>query len=336
MDSVHAFWNATSAFWGHLAQVRFGALGIAVLLVLANLLLRATAWRSILAAAHPGTRVRWRSVTAAYLSGVGTNAIVPARAGDVMKVYMAHRSIPGSAYTTIASSLLAETALDVVIGPALLLAAYSTGRVPHLPALGRLAAFEWSFFAAHLRWFALALAVILILIGVFFGYLERRVTAFWTRVSLGLAILRMPQRYLRRVASLQLLGWVCRAAAMYWFLTAFRISAGVVDATLALSAQSAATLLPLTPGGVGTQQALLGYMFRSAAPASTVLAFSVGMQVAVTLTNVVAGGAALSLTFRRLPWRAHAEAKPPPGTAPARRRRWPRKSDPERDPDPAR
>ena len=55
-----------------------------------------------------------------------------------------------------------------------------------------------------------------------------------------------------------------------------------MDAALALSAQSAPTLLPLTPGGVGTQQALLGYMFRDAAATSRVLAFSVGMQVATT------------------------------------------------------
>jgi uncharacterized membrane protein YbhN (UPF0104 family) len=309
MDSVHSFWSATTAFWSHVLDVRFSALLVAVLFVLANLILRATAWRSILVDAHPGSKVRWRGATAAYLAGVGTNSIVPARAGDAMKVYMAHRSIPGSSYTTIAATLLPETLVDIVIGPTLLLLAYSSGRVPHLPALGHLAAFEWSFFAEHLRWFALVLAAVLIAVGVFFGYLERRVTAFWARVSLGFAILRRPRRYLRRVALLQVAGWACRAAAMYWFLRAFHVPGGVVDATLALSAQSASTLLPLTPGGVGTQQALLGYMFRASAPAGTVLAFSIGMQVAVTLTNVAAGATALSLTFRRLPWHAHRDAR---------------------------
>ena len=102
-----------------------------------------------------------------------------------MKVYLAHRSMPKAAYTTITSSLLAETLVDVVIGPALLIAAYLTGRIPHLPALGHLAAFEWSFFASHARWFMLALAVILILLGVFFTYVERHVVAFWARVRLG-------------------------------------------------------------------------------------------------------------------------------------------------------
>ena len=93
---------------------------------------------------------------------------------------------------------------------------------------------------------------------------------------------------------------------MYWFLEAFRVPAGVVDAALALSAQSASTLLPFTPGGVGPQQALLGYMFRNAAATSRVLAFSIGMQVAITVSNAVAGGIAIWLTLRRLPWRARA------------------------------
>ncbi len=169
--------------------------------------------------------MRWRSIVGAYLAGVGLNAIVPARGGDVMKIYLAHRAMPKAAYTTITSSLLAETLLDVAIGPALLIAAYLTGRIPHLPALGHLAAFEWSFFAAHARWFMLIVAVTLILLGVFFTYVERHVVAFWDRVRLGLAILTTPRRYFRTVVPLQLAGWCCRIAAMYWFLIAFRVPA---------------------------------------------------------------------------------------------------------------
>jgi uncharacterized protein (TIRG00374 family) len=304
VKSLQSFWHATTAFGNQLADVRLSALAIAIGFTLANLILRASAWRIILQAGYPEGRVRWRSIVGAYLAGVGLNAIVPARGGDVMKIYLAHRSMPKAAYTTITSSLIAETLLDVAIGPALLIAAYLTGRIPHLPALGHLAAFEWSFFAAHARWFMLAVAITLILLGVFFTYVERHVTAFWDRVRLGLAILTTPRRYFRTVVPLQLAGWCCRIAAMYWFLIAFRVPAGIVDATLALSAQSAATLLPLTPGGVGTQQALLGYMFRDAATTSRVLAFSVGMQVATTAANAIAGGIAIWLTLRRLPWRA--------------------------------
>lgn len=306
MRSLHAFWQATTAFWSHLTDVRLDALLIAVGFTLANLILRASAWRIILQAGYAEGRVRWRSIVAAYLAGVGVNSIVPARGGDVMKVYLAHRAMPKAAYTTITSSLLAETLVDIVVGPALLIAAYLTGRIPHLPALGHLAAFEYSFFASHARWFMLGLATALILVGVFFTYVERHVARFWARVRLGLAILLTPRRYFRTVVPLQLAGWACRIAAMYWFLNAFRVPAGVIDATLALSAQSASTLLPFTPGGVGPQQALLGYMFRNAAATSRVLAFSIGMQVAITTANAVAGGIAIWLTLRRLPWRTRA------------------------------
>jgi uncharacterized protein (TIRG00374 family) len=304
VNSLQSFWHATTDFWAQITDVRGSALLIAVGFTLANLILRASAWRIILQAGYPEGRVRWRSIVGAYLAGVGLNAILPARGGDVMKVYLAHRSMPKAAYTTITSSLLAETLVDVVIGPALLIAAYLTGRIPHLPALGRLAAFEWSFFASHARWFMLAVAVLLILLGVFFTYVERHVVAFWERVRLGLVILTTPRRYFRTVVPLQLLGWCCRIGAMYWFLAAFRVPAGVVTAALALAAQSASTLLPLTPGGVGTQQALLGYMFRHAAPTSRVLAFSVGMQFVSTLTSAVVGGLAIWFTLRRLPWKA--------------------------------
>jgi uncharacterized membrane protein YbhN (UPF0104 family) len=310
VNSLQSFWNAAVDFGNHIADVRVEALVFAVGFTLANLLLRASAWRVILQAAYPEGRVRWRSIVGAYLAGAGVNSILPARGGDVMKIYLAHRAMPKAAYTTITSSLLAETLVDVFIGPVLLLAAYLTGRIPHLPALGHLAAFEWSFFAAHARWFLLVVAVLLILLGVFFTYVERHVAAFWSRVRLGLAILTTPRRYFRTVVPLQLAGWCCRIGAMYWFLAAFHIPASVVDATLGLSAQSASTLLPLTPGGLGTQQALLGYMFRNAAATSTVLAFSVGMQVMVTLTTAVSGGIAISLALRRLPWRARPAAPP--------------------------
>ena len=89
-----------------------------------------------------------------------------------------------------------------------------------------------------------------------------------------------------------------------------------MDALLALTAGSAATLLPLTPGGVGPQQALLGYMFRNAAPTSAVLSFSVGMQFAITLTYIILGGIAIMLTLRRLPWNASVPKPAEPEPAP--------------------
>ena len=292
---------------------------MALLFYLANLLLRATAWRNILIAARPSERFRWRTVTGAYLAGVGVNAIVPARGGDVVKIYLVHRSVPKTPYATIVSSLLAETLFDMVIGPLLLLWAFSRGLIPGAPALssGKLGAFEWSFFAGHGRLLGFVLAGLLIALAVAVTPIERRVSSFWDRVKDGLAILRTPGRYLRRVVSLQALGWICRVVAMFYFLEAFHIPAGIDDAALELSAGSIATLMPLTPGGVGPQQALLVYMFGSVASRSAVLSFSVGMQFAITLATAVIGGLCLALMLRQLPWKARIPRGPGPDAAPA-------------------
>ena len=94
-----------------------------------------------------------------------------------------------------------------------------------------------------------------------------------------------------------------RAFAMYFFLKAFHVPAGLDDAALALVAGSLSTLLPFTPGGVGPQQALLVYMFNGVASRSAVLSFSVGTQVAVTVSNAVVGFTCMAVMLKRAPWR---------------------------------
>jgi uncharacterized membrane protein YbhN (UPF0104 family) len=317
--SLHTFWDACTAFVDQFSRVGVEALALALLFYACNLLLRATAWRNILRAARPQERFRWRTVTGAYLSGVGVNALVPARGGDVVKLYLVHRTVPATPYTTLASSLLAETLFDTVVGPLLLLWAFSRGLIPGIPALssGKLGAFEWSFFAGHGRLLAFVVAALLIGLAIAVTPIERRVSSFWERVKEGLAILRTPSRYLRRVVVYQALGWICRVAAMFEFLAAFHIPAGIDDAALALTAGSISTLMPLTPGGVGPQQALLVYMFSNVASRSAVLSFSVGMQFAITALTAILGGVSLALMLRRLPWKARIPRGPAPDAAPA-------------------
>jgi uncharacterized membrane protein YbhN (UPF0104 family) len=318
VESIHDFWHATTAFAGHISDVGLGALLLALCFQVANLLLRASAWRNILRAALPDSRIRWRTVTGSYLAGAGVNAVVPARGGDVMKLFLVHRSVPEAHYPTIASTLFAETLFDIVVGSTLLAWAFSRGLIPGTPQLsGKLGAFEWSFFAGHGKLLAVLLAVFLLVIAFAMTWIEGHVYRFWEHVKDGLAILTMPERYLKGVVSLQALGWGCRLMAMYWFLQAFNVPADLTDAATALSAGSIATLLPLTPGGAGTQQALLAYMFRGVASQSTVLSFSVGMQFAITLTTATLGGICLAVMLKRAPWKAtRVPDQVPPAAAP--------------------
>ena len=318
MESIHDFWHATTAFAGHISDVGLGALLLALCFQVANLLLRASAWRNILRAALPESRIRWRTVTGSYLAGAGVNAVVPARGGDVMKLFLVHRSVPEAHYPTIASTLFAETLFDIVVGSTLLAWAFSRGLIPGTPQLsGKLGAFEWSFFARPRE-----------AAGGAAGRVPARhrlrddVDRGARQPLLGTCQGRPrhpdnAQRYLKGVVSLQALGWGCRLMAMYWFLQAFNVPADLTDAATALSAGSIATLLPLTPGGAGTQQALLAYMFRGVASQSTVLSFSVGMQFAITLTTATLGGICLAVMLKRAPWKAtRVPDQVPPAAAP--------------------
>ena len=78
---------------------------------------------------------------------------------------------------------------------------------------------------------------------------------------------------------------------------------------------SLSTLVPATPGGIGTEQALLVYAFRDIGVArSTLLAFSVGMKIVLTVVNVIVGFAALFLTLGTVRFRSVVAA--PGGEAP--------------------
>jgi uncharacterized membrane protein YbhN (UPF0104 family) len=81
---VDGILDATRAFFDGLASVKWGPLALGVLCHLLKVAARTRAWRNIVQAAYPETDVRWRSVYGSYVAGVGVNAIVPARGGDVL------------------------------------------------------------------------------------------------------------------------------------------------------------------------------------------------------------------------------------------------------------
>jgi hypothetical protein len=75
--------------------------------------------------------------------------------------------------------------------------------------------------------------------------------------------------------------------------------------------QSLSTLVPLTPGGIGTEQGLIVYVFSGRAAKAAILSFSVGMKVALLTANLVVGFCAIALMLRTLHWRrALAEGEP--------------------------
>jgi uncharacterized membrane protein YbhN (UPF0104 family) len=297
MESIRSFFDAAGAFLDHLSEVNLNALLIALTLHCANLLLRTKAWYTIISAAFPRDKISKRMVLGAYVAGVGINAFAPARGGDVVKIATVRNRVAGSSVPALTSSLLAETVFDFAVATTLMTWAYGTGRLPALPDLPNAPAFEWSFIARHTQGAMMAIAIAFIAGWLLLRWLGHHVRAFWLRIEQGLVILRQPRRYFRYVALYQALGWCCRLGTAYFLLEAFGVRATITNALLVLVVGSISTMLPITPGGAGAQQALLVIVLAGQASSSSLLAYSVGAQVAVTAFNALLGAAALFLLF---------------------------------------
>jgi uncharacterized membrane protein YbhN (UPF0104 family) len=315
-SSLSHFFHGVDAFFSNLAGIDWGAFAIALLFYLGMLIARTRGWFNTVRAAYPNTRIPYTRIAAAYLAGAGVNAIVPARGGDVLKVFLAKNQIPDSSYPTVASSFAIESVFDMSAGILVLIYALTQGLLPKPPDLPSLPAFEISFWAAHPRFLLFFLT--LLGLGAIIGFvlLVDRAEVFWRRLKQGVVILTDRRRYLRQVASWQGLAWLCRFGSFWFFLEAFHIGGSVSNVLLVMSVQAISTLLPFTPGGAGAQQALLVASLAGASKAD-VLAYSVGQQIAIAAWAAIIGFGALFLVFRTTNWRqlvaegkaAQAEAK---------------------------
>ena len=128
-----------------------------------------------------------------------------------------------------------------------------------------------------------------------FALLSVRARAFWVRVRQGVTILSDRPRYLREVATLQALGWICRFAAFWFLLEAFRVGGSVKNVLLVFAVNQVAGAVPFTPGGAGVQQALLVKVFATSAPTAVVAAYSVGQQIAIATFTALVGLGAVDL-----------------------------------------
>jgi hypothetical protein len=299
-SSFDSFVDALETFFSDLAAVQWSALAVGLGLHLAHHLCRSRAWFNTLRAAYPHERFQWRRIAGAQIAGVGVNSILPARAGDVTKIYFAKHSVPNSSYPAITSSFVVDSVFDLPVGVLVLLYAIAAGGLPSLDLLPTLPAFDLAFWAEHPRFLLFTVTVVVIGLLVLFAVLSVRAVEFWQRIKQGVVILNEPRRYLRAVASWMAAGWLLRFGAFWFFLEAFNIGGSVQNVLFMMGVQAVSTLTPFTPGGAGAQQALLVYAFRDVASNSAVLAYSVGQQVAMAAFNVTCSLVAIFLMARTL------------------------------------
>jgi uncharacterized protein (TIRG00374 family) len=297
-DSISSFLDAVGKFFSDLAAVHWPALLLGLLFFGLNLTLRSRAFFHSLRAAYPAVPFQWRRIWGAYFAAVGFNNVVPARGGDVIKLFLTRSSIPGSRYPTVAAAFFVESIFDACVGVLVLIFAFTQGVFPKPPDFAKLSSFDIAYLADHFRLTLFLLTVLAIVALIGFAWLSTRVKAFWARVRQGVTILSDRRRYLREVASLQVVAWLCRFAAFWFLLDAFRVGGSVRNVLLVFAVNQVAGAVPFTPGGAGVQQALLVKVFASSAPTAVVAAYSVGQQIAIAAFTALTGLAAVVFIFR--------------------------------------
>lgn len=221
----------------------------AILINLLSVVVRSTAWRIVLHEAFPHTRLRSRSVFAAFCVGLLGNAALPGRVGELARVAVLSRRVrrPG-AWATIVGSVFAHRMFDVIASAALVVYVLYAARLP--------------------KWAVPGLAIVLgVGLGLLFAglLLARRhhhtmadefgaVRRILAMARSGLTVLHRPAP---AVAALcfQLCGWGAQIFAVWASMRAFQIEGSIPAAALVLVLINLATVFPLWPGNIGLVQA---------------------------------------------------------------------------------
>jgi hypothetical protein len=231
-----------------------------VLLHYGHQVVRIRGWWNILRASYPEAEtLRYRDVVAAYFAGSGLNAVVPARGGDVMKLYMVKQKIPNGHYPTLVASFVPEGLFEAVFGLALLVWALAQGFIPVPTSRLELPTFDVSFIIAHPILTTIIAGALALVVMFFVRWLRRGGQRFLERLKLGLVVLRRPREYVEQVVSWQAAGRVIRLGSLACFLAAFAIPVTLASVVLVMAAQGGGRIIPIAPVSSGLRLAMLTY-----------------------------------------------------------------------------
>jgi hypothetical protein len=271
-----------------------------VLLHYAHQVVRIRGWWNILRASYPeAVTLRYRDVVAAYFAGSGLNAVVPARGGDVMKLYMVKQRIPEGRYPTLIATFLPEGLFETACGLALLVWALARGFVPVPTSRLELPTLDVSLLIHHPILSAIVGGTLAMATLLFVRWLRRGGQRFLERLKLGLAVLRKPVDYLKHVVSWQAVGRLVRLGSLACFLAAFAIPVTLSSVLLVMAAQGGGRIIPIAPVSSGLRLAMLSYglpeVTHQTVDIANITAFTF---VVSTILLVISLGISLVIIFR--------------------------------------
>jgi uncharacterized protein (TIRG00374 family) len=264
--------------------VRWEWVAAAIGLNLASVLTRALAWETTIKQSIDKPHPRFPLVFSAFSVGLFANAVLPGRVGELARVAVLRRRLPGRKGTTatLIGSVFAHRMFDVPPAATLVVFVLATANLPGW-ALGSIGA-------------ALAVGLTLMLVALTLARRQNRELQELGRIRMllargreGLAIMRTPKAAAVAV-TFQYLGWFCQLLAVWAAMRAFHIYQPLSVAGLVLVLINVVTIVPFWPGNVGVVQiaiatSLVGYHVAYARG----FAFGIGLQAIEASVGVGVG-----------------------------------------------
>ncbi len=292
------------------ASVSPGWLAAGVLLHTLHQVVRARGWFNIIRAAHPqASELRARDVTAAYLAGTGINSLVPARGGDLAKLYLVHGRAPAMRWSTLVATLVPETLFETAVGAGLVVWALARGLLPVPTTPSEIPAVDVSLVIRHPIVSTAVAAASAIGCLALTRALRTPARELCSRLRQGFAILRRPRDFIRGVVAWQALGRLIRLGSLACLMAAFALPVTVGTVILVMAAQGAGRIIPIAPASAGLRLAMLTYGFVAvtgqAVDIARITAFSIGVGVvlsaaAIAIAIVILGRELGTASPRRL------------------------------------
>jgi hypothetical protein len=297
------------------ASVNILLLLLGAALYIAHQCVRTLGWHTILRVAYPDARgLTRRDVIRAYLAGAGLNAVIPARGGDIVKLALVHRHIPGSRWSTLAATFIPETLFETAFGSALVVWALARGFLPVPNAVGEVPSYDVSLFVEHPFISSAATAGAIAAGYGLWRLARRRGRATAARFKQGMAVLGSPRLYITGVVSWQALGRLIRLGSLAAFMEAFHLPVTLSTVVLVMAAQGGGRIIPLAPASTGLRLAMLSYGFvevtHQAVDIAAITTFTFGVGAVLMLAGLVIALTIIAREFGTLsPKRALAAAR---------------------------
>jgi uncharacterized protein (TIRG00374 family) len=240
--------------WQELCLGDPAVLALAVGAVVASTLVRAARWGTLLRNNPP---VRLRPLYTSMMIGYLANNVLPARMGELVRIYVLGRRA-GVSKSTAASTIVLERLVDALL---LLAIVAALGLVVPLPAVLRhgcpVALAGLASGAAFLILLAFKGEPLARLVGRLAGSVSERVGCglhgVLERFLLGLEVLRSPRQGLGLLCLTAVI-WGLDTTAVWLVMRALHVDLPWIAAPFVLGVISLSFLLPAAPGAVGTYE----------------------------------------------------------------------------------